>query len=311
MNKYLHAGGDILIPTDFTPHAQRAFEMAIRMAKLLGSKLKILHVNEEEAFFAWHDSARVSHLLSEIAPKRMKWMQQLQEDAQAQGVDAESMSREGVASGTILAVAEELDVAMIVMGTRGARGMRHLLTGSTARNVLRGSSRPVLAVSAPEEATQGQEETGSFNHVLYPTDFSETSTRGLEFLRGLVDHADQRVTILHVLRLPTMLPSLPGEPLVVFPTGENAEFEPVLQQQLRAVAASVNAATVDTHLELHANVAESILEVAEKIQVDLIVIPRHSQHTWRSFFFGHTTESLTKISTVPVIVFDPMTGDEH
>lgn len=310
MNRYLKAGGHILVPTDFTEHARRAFEAAIRLARMLDAKLTILHVNEEEAFFAWHHSGRIGHLLTEIAPKRSRWMEELEAEARDCGIEAESMSRDGVASGTILAVADELDASIIVMGTKGVRGMRHILTGSTARNVLRGSHRPVLTVSATAQVDP-PEDGGVFKHVLYPTDFSEASQDGLGILEGLLSREAQHLTLLHVLRLPTMLPSLPGEPLVVLPSGTDADLEGILHAQLEAAASRVEAREVDTQVELHASIVESIIEVAERESVDLIVIPRHSQHTWRSFFFGHTAETLTKMSPVPVLIFEPTVGSEE
>lgn len=46
----------------------------------------------------------------------------------------------------ILSTADEIDAAMIVMGTHGRTGLAHLLIGSVAEKVMRRSRRPVLTV---------------------------------------------------------------------------------------------------------------------------------------------------------------------
>lgn len=56
------------------------------------------------------------------------------------------------ASEAIVAAAEEIDASMIVMGSRGRRGMRATLLGSTSSNVLHHTSRPTLVIPSIEVA---------------------------------------------------------------------------------------------------------------------------------------------------------------
>ena len=56
------------------------------------------------------------------------------------------------ASEAIVAAAEEIDASLIVMGSRGRRGMRATLLGSTSTNVLHHTSRPTLVIPSTEVA---------------------------------------------------------------------------------------------------------------------------------------------------------------
>jgi nucleotide-binding universal stress UspA family protein len=56
--------------------------------------------------------------------------------------------RQGVPAQEIVRVADEESADLIVMGTHGWTGFKHLLLGSVAENVLRTAGRPVLVVSA-------------------------------------------------------------------------------------------------------------------------------------------------------------------
>ncbi len=59
--------------------------------------------------------------------------------------------RNGDAAGEIVAVAEQRGADLIVLGSRGRTGLRRLLLGSVARNVVSGSTASVLIVRDPTE----------------------------------------------------------------------------------------------------------------------------------------------------------------
>ena len=68
----------------------------------------------------------------------------------------EARVREGDAAAEIIATAEESGADLIVIGSRGQTGIRRMLLGSVARNVLHGSSASVLIVRDTNPATDGE-----------------------------------------------------------------------------------------------------------------------------------------------------------
>ena len=62
--------------------------------------------------------------------------------------DAQIVIREASARPAIVDAALELNCQMIVMGTHGRSGLKHLLLGSVAEYVVRNSKVPVLTVRA-------------------------------------------------------------------------------------------------------------------------------------------------------------------
>jgi nucleotide-binding universal stress UspA family protein len=62
------------------------------------------------------------------------------------GVDAQLHLRPGHPVTEIVAMAEELHVDLIVMGTRGRTGLAHLVLGSVAERVTRTAPCPVMTV---------------------------------------------------------------------------------------------------------------------------------------------------------------------
>jgi nucleotide-binding universal stress UspA family protein len=130
----------ILVATDFSPHASNALEWARSLAGAVGAKLILLHVIDNLAVI--NDVAGgidPFYLLREAAHKFMGELKALIPDAQ-------TVVREGSPRPAIVDAALELNCQMIVMGTHGRSGLEHLLMGSVAEYVVRYSKVPVLTV---------------------------------------------------------------------------------------------------------------------------------------------------------------------
>jgi nucleotide-binding universal stress UspA family protein len=72
--------------------------------------------------------------------------------AQELGATAEAypVADEADVAVTVAAIADELDAATIVVGSRGLGGVKSRLFGSTSRELLQRTGRPVLVVKTPE-----------------------------------------------------------------------------------------------------------------------------------------------------------------
>jgi nucleotide-binding universal stress UspA family protein len=73
--------------------------------------------------------------------------------ASASGLQAEALvvRDETVVAEAIAAHADAHDVAVIVIGSRGLKGLKSMLLGSTSKHLIERSSRPVLVVRHPED----------------------------------------------------------------------------------------------------------------------------------------------------------------
>ena len=142
----------ILVPTDFSAHADRATEAAISLAKQFGSKLHLLH--------AYHLPITVATAEHVVIPRdfwtsvREAARSKLDETAQkisGAGVDVEVHLTEMAAAPAIREAAEKLGIDLIVRGTRGNTGIKHVLLGSVAERTLRAAPCPVLTLKDGSE----------------------------------------------------------------------------------------------------------------------------------------------------------------
>ena len=151
----------ILVPVDGSPTSSRGLQEAIKLAKLTGARLRLIHVVDELSFATGMEAATMAtgdmiQLLREGGQLLLK-------------KDAARVEKAGLAVDTVLCdsiagrvcdhVVEQARLwraGLIVLGTHGRRGVGRLLLGSDAEMIARLASVPVLLVRAKEAAASGE-----------------------------------------------------------------------------------------------------------------------------------------------------------
>ena len=135
----------ILVPVDFSPHAERALDYAIMLASKLPARLLLLHVIHTFPLGVTEmgsalPQAYLQGIESEVRQSLEKYLQRLGEA----GLAGETTIMYGVPFEEIAQFAKARQVNLIVIGTHGRTGLEHLFLGSVAEKVLRLASCPVL-----------------------------------------------------------------------------------------------------------------------------------------------------------------------
>jgi nucleotide-binding universal stress UspA family protein len=147
----------ILHPTDFSGPSEIAFRMACALARDCGARLVVLHVAEFPANVypeaTRHDDPALRHPALWAKVRRLR--------PPSPEVPVEHRLADGDAAEEVLRAARETGSDLVVMGTHGRTGLRHLLMGSVAERVVRQAPCPVLTVKAPSPAGGGAAEAGA------------------------------------------------------------------------------------------------------------------------------------------------------
>jgi len=132
----------ILHPTDFSDPAQSSFQFACALASDLKARLLVFHVVSPGRAF-------VDELIDYTSPdhelrawNRLRDLQQTAQDGFGLEIDIDLS--EGDPATEILKETGQRQCDLIVMGTHGRSGLRHLLMGSVAERVVRKAPCPVL-----------------------------------------------------------------------------------------------------------------------------------------------------------------------
>jgi nucleotide-binding universal stress UspA family protein len=137
----------VLCPTDFSPCSKDAFQVAAELARSRAAHLVVLHV-VPVPLKTLGGTQGVPAGTEEIALKERE--AQLAALKAPEGVPMETRLEVGDAVETILRIARETGSELIALGTHGRTGVRRILLGSVAEQVLRRATCPVLTVRGAE-----------------------------------------------------------------------------------------------------------------------------------------------------------------
>ena len=137
----------ILVPVDFSDHSARALETARELAKALDSKLLLLHCYQvNPGAVSPYGIVLPEGFDREVREAAARRLDEWRDKAAADGVDVEARLSSTFPSMGIVDAATEEKADLVVMGTRGLSGLKHVLLGSVAERVLRTAHCPVLTV---------------------------------------------------------------------------------------------------------------------------------------------------------------------
>ena len=141
----------ILVPTDFSEDAAAAVEAARDLAKLFGARIVLLHSYHVDVPIVSPIAGGYSlpvGFYEELRAQATSEVEKLANQVSEQGVDATGIAVIETAATAILEQAEQLPADLVVMGTHGRTGVRHVMVGSVAERVVRLAPCPVLTVKA-------------------------------------------------------------------------------------------------------------------------------------------------------------------
>jgi nucleotide-binding universal stress UspA family protein len=143
----------ILVPVDGSPTAAAGLREAIRLAKGQGATLQLVHVVDQHSvvMMGMETTVYMDEVLKGMVSSGRNILRRAQGLADKAGVKATSVLLEsltGPAADLIVSQAKKARADLIVIGTHGRRGVRRLVMGSDAEQVVRTSPVPVLLVRA-------------------------------------------------------------------------------------------------------------------------------------------------------------------
>jgi len=137
----------ILVPTDFSPNANRAIDYAVQIAKLNQATIYIIHALDH--LFPVNEGNLLSkedynRKITEDAFTSLEILRQSIEDTEQVLVNVQLYN--GSVTDTIVVAAEEHHADLVIMGTLGITGLKDRIFGSQTAAVIRNTTVPVLAI---------------------------------------------------------------------------------------------------------------------------------------------------------------------
>ncbi len=154
----------ILVPVDFSSYSQAALLCAAELAETIGAPIAVLHVvhdpGEAPGYYAVKGRKKQLHRMEDVAAEMLReFMQEASKECpHAQVLErAETLLIIGLPVNRILETANKIGARMIVMGSQGRTGLKHMMLGSKAEQVVKLSPIPVTIVKTKEDKPRRKE----------------------------------------------------------------------------------------------------------------------------------------------------------
>lgn len=183
----------ILLATDGSECAEGAAKFLTSFNFSPDDEFIVVHVMADIYFFKEDNAlhhASLKKIKEDIAPKILNSTVNI---LRPLNVKISTALLDGYPDKAIIDAAEDMNADLIVMGSRGIKGIKSLLIGSTARYVTINSAKPVLIVKPLKI------KTAASLKVLYATDGSEYSVETGRLLSLMPFPDDTEVTALSVI----------------------------------------------------------------------------------------------------------------
>ena len=279
----------ILVPTDRSACAERAYAPAADLAAHTGARVHVVHVSEfghnpddDAMAVSWDDVAADLRLPAGQVPP-------------SGPVQIEEVQTILPAARALLGYAHDHDADLIVMGTSGRRGLARMVLGSVAEEVVRTASRPVLCVPCHDAPRGGP--------VVVPVDFFEGSHEALSHAKALAAARGAALHVFHVVEWPASPP--PYLASLRFPHID--EILRSAQEELDRFVAGTPGPDVPTTAYVQAGgfVGRSVVQYAGAVGASLLVITTHSRMGVDRLTMGSVTEGVLRTAPCPVLTLHP------
>ncbi|MGB8993295.1 MAG: universal stress protein [Desulfobaccales bacterium] len=198
-------------------------------------------------------------------------------------------------------VARKYDASLILIGSHGRSRWREGVLGAFAAAVLHNSQFPLLVLPVRVEDDRPPSClwrcTELLEHLLFPTDFSQTAAEALCYLELLVPRGVSRVTLLHALQT---LPGTAEPPATAEATAVARNFLDVLQGRLEAAGVP----EVKTRLSQGHPIAV-ILEVLRTADISMIVLGTQGKGFIAEIYLGSVAHNISRFAPCPILLIPP------
>jgi nucleotide-binding universal stress UspA family protein len=278
----------ILLATDFSSESEKAAAYAKALARRFSSMVEITHVFDPSTVTSYEE-AIVGLPVNERRRTASEDLERIGNDLSASGINARTTLAEGHRPfATLLKIAKDHEVDLIVAGTESKSGLERLILGSTAEEVIRNAECPVLTVGP--NAKIPSDSPLAFQTIVYATDFSAEAAKAAVYALSFAQDSGAHLYFCYVAGR-----QVDADAKREFVDGA---FQSALKRMIPEV--SYDWCSPEIVVE-HGNAAKAILELAERVHADLIVLGARKASFWLTHVERGVTPDLLAQATCAVM----------
>ena len=260
----------ILIATDFSEASEKALRYSLALAQFYESKFCLAHVVSSLGLTMAGPGA-IAACEEAVSREAADLEDSLIQTGALTGIQHKFIVRQGELWPELREIIRQESADLLVVGTHGRHGIAKLFFGSIAEQIFRQASCPVLTFGPRSDDRPWFETSSTHRTFLFATDFGPASLRGLP---QAIAAANQFGAKLAFLSIVPAAPSSTDKALTDWQ-------EDARMRTLQRLTELADNAGLDLKPELYAEfesgrpVSEKILETADKLRADLIIMGLH------------------------------------
>jgi len=260
----------IVVPWDFSPVAGHALAHAVKISRMVGNEICLLHIVDTGVSTKEH-TEKVNQLKKVTQDSSIKYNMPI----------SYHISKGSIFT-SIAEYVNENDANLVVMGTHGMKGMQKL-TGSWALKVIVKSKVPFIVVQdAPSD-------TEKYHNIVFPIDFRSENKEKIKMAIFMGKYFESKVH---------MLVSVSTDKTIFKKTKINLNFAVKYLIQ--------NNIEYEIHDMPKGNIAQQTIDFAQKNNADLILIVTTKNITMADYILGASEQSIIANSShIPVCCVNP------
>ena len=265
----------ILIATDFSEASEKALRYSLALARLYESKFCLAHVVSSLGLTMAGPGA-IAACEEAVSREAADLEDSLIQTGALTGIQHKFIVRQGELWGELREIIRQESADLLVVGTHARHSIAKLFFGSIAEQIFRQAYCPVLTLGPYTDGRPWFGTSSTHRTFLFATDFGPASLHGLPQAIAAANQFGAKLAFLSII---PAAPSSTDEDLMDWQ-------EDARMRTLQRLTELADDAGLDLRPELYAefksarSVSEKILETADKLRADLIIMGLHdSAHT--------------------------------
>lgn len=186
----------VLIPTDFSDQADFAYLMAKKLQEKINVEIHFLHVMDMPGTVTVDDAGHVETCgdidINYVNSRRDIAMTSLNNIKSKYGTNVNTHLRAGKPADQIISFVKFNQIDLVVMGTKGAWGLKEKISGSFTQMIVRQSPVPVLSMMCDRSNL-------AIKNILLVHNFNEPFNENLELLQVLIKAFNPKIHLLQII----------------------------------------------------------------------------------------------------------------
>ena len=183
---------NILLPTDFSDYAEKAYKYAAAIAMASDATIHLLHDFDLDYIHPAMPVESFDMEKDEAKQKLEQAKERIQQYVPTKQLNIVTHALMGDLLETVQAIIKRENIDFILMGTKGATGLKSVIFGSNAEKIINNTSVPCLVI--PKNPVEAY----NYKHIVLATDFTPLGNENLNTLRWFAETFESRLTILHI-----------------------------------------------------------------------------------------------------------------